>query len=187
MRHLFFYEISLEYFSFFLMTSELLFRYTGISNHFLYHKSIFMFKAITLATLLFTFFSLGCKKEKAGGESGSKEAKISTVELKAVRSTTVYGSDITFKVRFEDTGKGDKVVDEYGILFKAWIADLDNKIPTNGSGTIILFHDTPAAGSIIDKEVTLTFEQFNDANYRAFARLKDGSYVYGEVMYFASA
>ena len=47
--------------------------------------------------------------------------------------------------------------------------------------------DTPAAGSVIEKEVTLTFEQFNDANYRAFARLKDGSYVYGEVMYFASA
>ena len=143
-----------------------------------------MLKAIPLATLLLMFFSLSCKKETAAGEPGSKEAKISTVELKALRSATVYGSDITFKVKFEHTGTGDKAVDEYGILFKAWIGDLDNKVPVNGTGTLILFQDTPAAGNIIEKEVTLTFQQFNDANYRAFARLKDGSYIYGEVMYF---
>ena len=146
-----------------------------------------MFKVITLAILLFTGFLLSCKKEKTTTEEGSREAKISTIELKALRSATVYGADITFKVKFEDTGNGNKAVDQYGILFKAWISDLNNKIPTNGNAAIVLFHDTPAAGSVIEKEVTLTFEQFNDANYRAFARLKDGTYIYGAVMYFVSA
>lgn len=47
---------------------------------------------------------------------------------------------------------------------------------------------TMELASTMEKKVTLTFQQFNDANYRAFARLKDGgTYVYGEVKYFASA
>lgn len=144
-----------------------------------------MNKKIMLAALLLMNVFIACKKEKAD-EPDNKPAEISTLEIDAPRSADVYGSDITFKIKFAGIGKNDKAVDEYGILFKSWIADLADKIPISGTGSIILFHDAPVAGVVIEKEVTLTFEQFNDANYRAFARLKDGTYVYGEVMYFVS-
>jgi hypothetical protein len=145
------------------------------------HKTI-----ILILTLLINLLP-ACKKDKAGGRPDNKEAKVSTVALSFTSSTTVYGSDLVFKIKLEGTGQGDKAIVEYGIVYTAWIANLSNKTPVKETGTIVLFSDTPVAGKIMEKKVTLTYQQFNDANYRAFAKLKDGTYIYGEVMYFASA
>ena len=146
-----------------------------------------MHKTIILALMLLINLLPACKKDKAGGGPDNKETKITTMELASTPSTAVYGSDLVFKIKFEGIGQGDKSVEEYGIVYAAWISNLSNKIPVKETGTIVLFSDTPVAGKIMEKKATLTFQQFNDANYRAFARLKDGTYVYGEVKYFASA
>ncbi|HRP56790.1 hypothetical protein [Agriterribacter sp.] len=146
-----------------------------------------MHKTIILTLALLVNLLPACKKDKAGEGPDSKEAKVSTVELSYTPSTSVYGSDLVFKIKFEDIGKGEKAITEYGIMYTAWITNLSDKTPSNGTGTAILFRDTPAAEKVIEKAVTLSFQQFNDANYRAFARLKDGTYVYGEVKYFVVA
>lgn len=143
-----------------------------------------MHKTIILALVLLVSLLPACKKQKALEKPGNKETKIGTVDLSFSPSATVYGVDLTFKVKFEDIGQGNKAVGEYGIVYLAWISNLSNKIPVKGTGTLVLFTDTPAAGKTIEKKVTLTYEQFNDANYRAFVKLKDGTYIYGEVKYF---
>ncbi|MBX2920557.1 MAG: hypothetical protein KF746_00095 [Chitinophagaceae bacterium] len=146
-----------------------------------------MNKKSCLAAILAMTLLVACKKDKNNEPSGSKETKISTIELASVASAAVYGSDITFKVKFDELAVEDKAVDQYGILFIAWISDVSNKTPVNGNATIILFPGAPAKGTVIEKKETLTYEQFNDANYRAFARLKDGTYIYGEVKYFGKS
>ena len=142
------------------------------------HKPIILTRALLISLLP------ACKKDKAGETPGNKEAKVSTVALSFTPSAAVYGTDIVFKIKLEGTGQGDKAIAEYGIVFKAWVTDLSDKTPVKGTGTIVLFSDTPVAGKTLEKKVTLTYQQFNDANYRAFAKLKDGTYIYGEVMYF---
>ncbi len=146
-----------------------------------------MHKTIILTLTLLINLLPACKKDKAGGGPDNKEAKVSTVALSFTSSTIVYGSDLVFKIKMEGTGQGDKAIAEYGIVFKAWVTDLSDKTPVKETGTIVLFSDTPAAGKTLEKKVTLTYQQFNDANYRAFAKLKDGTYIYGEVMYFVVA
>lgn len=146
-----------------------------------------MNKRLGLLLLLFVSLLVACKKEKAGKEAEAKEAKITTIALASTVSTSVYGSEITFKVKFEGLGTGNKAVDQYGIFFIESIATQSDKIPAFGNSAIILIHDTPVTGVVIEKNVTLTYAQFNDANYRAFARLKDGAYVLGEVLYFVKA
>ncbi|MBX3257444.1 MAG: hypothetical protein KF862_25185 [Chitinophagaceae bacterium] len=146
-----------------------------------------MNKKSCLVAILAMSLLVACKKEKNNEPAGSKETKISTIELASAVSATVYGSEITFKVKFDELAGEDKAVDQYGILFIAWISSVSDKTPVNGNSAIILFNGAPAKGTVIEKKETLTYAQFNDANYRAFARLKDGTYIYGEVKYFGKS
>lgn len=145
-----------------------------------------MYSKITLAMVLSIGLLFACKKSKTVNDPDPVEAKVSTTELTSTRSTSVYGVDVTFMVKLDGTGTGDKAIDQYGIVYKSWIGSAGDKIPTITNGATIVFAATPAAGKTIEQKATLTFTQFNDVNYRAYARLKNGTYVYGEIKYFIS-
>lgn len=142
------------------------------------------FNLMLLTVLSIGFiFSVSCKKSKGIVDDG--ETAVSTKALVFARSESIYGGDYTFALQFEGIGE----VKEYGIVYKAWIKDTDNKIPMVGTAgsTKIIFGEKPGSqGVAITKKVSITFTNFNDANYRAYAILKSGEMVYGESMYFVS-
>lgn len=132
---------------------------------------------ILMASML-VVFSCECRKSKPGGG----ETVIRTIALEYTRSTSSAGGDYVFKVQFEKAGE----VVEYGIVYKAWITDESDKTPIlDGSGTTkIVFGTTPPGAGVTDsRELSISFSNFNDVNYRAYAKLSDGSVVYGDVLY----
>jgi len=141
------------------------------------------------ATLLLAFVVLGtsCKKDKTAAEE-SGDTVVTTLALEYAPTSAVYGFEYTFKLQFEKRG-GD--IKEYGIVYKGWVSTKTEKTPIVGGTdcyTIVFGTSSPtAAGVVQSKKKTIGFLEFNDANYRAYAILNDGTVVYGEIRFFVSA
>lgn len=97
-------------------------------------------------------------------------AKIKTLEF-------IHGVPTsTFKVQFEDLGNIPIV--EYGIAMSKGISGQLEPIPTVAN-EVLIFTATP-----IDLNIKMqTYSQnFADVNYRAYARLNNGTVVYGAII-----
>lgn len=135
--------------------------------------------SIVLATMMVL---ASCRKDrdKNGGPSGP--TSISTLELEYKATPGISGMDYTFRVKFDQIGE----VAEYGIVFVPWIADKADKVPTIGGSTSVPVKFSEKAGpvgTVHKHEQSFRFSYFNDANYRAYAVLKDGTVVYGETLH----
>ena len=132
---------------------------------------------------------VSCKKDKAERAAPSDNTtEVKTLELTSVPSSAVYGRDYTFKLRFDKLKKED--VSEYGIAYSPWInRSGDKTCLIGGSGTFTFkFGATPKdAGTVETITKTISYSDFNDANYRAYAILKNGTIVYGEIMHIVFA
>jgi len=124
---------------------------------------------------------ISCKKDAEENQPAGP-TEVTTLEVEYRSTTAVYGMQYTFRLRFEKVSG----VKEYGIVFIPWVGEKSEKTPTVGGKDAILapFLDKPAAtGTILTSDVTFTFSYFNDANYRAYAVLTDGTVVYGETLH----
>lgn len=137
---------------------------------------------VLFIVFLFTLSSmLACKKD---GLSTAEATEITTLETEYIAVSGITDVDYAFNLRFEKASG----IKEYGIVFIPWINEKSETTPTVDSEHAILipFEDTPAtAGVVITKKMTFYFFDFNNANYRAYAILKNGTVVYGETLYFA--
>lgn len=140
-------------------------------------------KTISLAVIfLMTLTSvISCKKDADDAQpTGANE--VTTLDVEYKPTTALYGMEYTFRLKFEKISN----VKEYGIVFIPWISEKSEKTPTVGGKDAILvpFTDKPgSAGTILSSRVTFTFSYFNDANYRAYAVLTDGTVIYGEILH----
>lgn len=140
-------------------------------------KRLFLFFAAALLLL-----SLSCKKKSGGGDG----TVIETVELSSTPNSNSFGRDYTFKVRF--TQLGDVV--EFGVVYKSWVSDETDKTPQlddADSKKIPFGASATESGKIYGFDKTLSYSEFNDASYRAYAVLGNGHIVYGEVLYISFA
>jgi len=130
-----------------------------------------------LLTVYLLLLVSGCQKDK----SDDSDTGVTTLELQYNPSTVVYGNDYLFRVQVNTS----EPVAEYGIVYVAWIENQQDPTPkVNGPGSVkIIFPGQPDSGEIETFQKTIAFADFNDANYRAYAILEDGSVVYGEVRY----
>ncbi len=122
-----------------------------------------------------------CKKDRDKGEP-SGPTSITTLELEYKATPGISGMDYTFRVKFDQIGE----VAEYGIVFVPFIRDKADKVPTFGGFTSVPVKFTEKAGpvgTVHKQEQSFRFSYFNDANYRAYAVLKDGTVVYGETLH----
>lgn len=119
----------------------------------------------------------GCQKDKTDESDGG----ITTLELQYEPSAAVYGNDYTFRVKL----KSASGVVEYGIVYLAWKDNYQDPTPKlNATGSEkIVFPGPPQSGTTQTFQKTLAYVDFNDANYRAYAILDDGSIIYGEIRY----
>ena len=130
-----------------------------------------------LLTVYLLLLVSGCQKDK----SDDSDSGVTTLELEYTPSTVVYGNDYNFRVQVNTSQE----VVEYGIVYVAWIDDHPDPTPKIGAAnsTRIIFPGQPDNGEIESYQKTIAFADFNDANYRAYAILDDGSVIYGEVRY----
>ncbi|GGC37739.1 hypothetical protein GCM10011386_32320 [Parapedobacter defluvii] len=140
-------------------------------------KTIFL-SAFFLTTLM----SLTSCKKDADDTQPAGANEVTTLEVEYRTTTAVYGMEYTFRLKFEKISS----VKEYGIIFIPWISEKSGTTPTVGGKDAILipFTDKPGkAGTVLSSQVTFPFSYFNDANYRAYAVLTDGTVIYGEILH----
>ena len=97
-------------------------------------------------------------------------AKIKTVEM-------IFAFPSTFKLQFEDLG--NIPVTEYGILLSKGISGFLTPVPTFADEVFIF---TSPVDLSVKSQVYVTSTSYADVNYRAYAKLEDGTIVYGEVL-----
>ncbi|MCE7066959.1 hypothetical protein [Dyadobacter sp. CY326] len=130
---------------------------------------IIPFRVITMLALM--LFVASCTDHEVP-EPEKVPAKIKTLPLK-------HGVPIaTFYVQFEDLGNIPIV--EYGVVMSTGVAGYLVALPTVADEVLIF--SEPANN--LDKKTQTQNKTFADANYRAYAKLSDGTVVYGELLKF---
>ena len=121
----------------------------------------------TLAIFFLVLFATSCTDHEV---PDLIPAKIKTLPLK-------HGTSSTFYVQFEDLG--NIPITEYGIVMSTGIAGHLVSMPTVDD-EVLIFTDEKN----LDIRSYLYNTLFPDANYRAFAKLSNGTVVYGELLKF---
>lgn len=119
------------------------------------------------ALLFVTLFAASCTDHEVPVMT---PAKIKTLTL-------FHGNSSTFRVQFEDLG--NIPITEYGVAMSTGVSGFLKNTPTLEDEVLVF--TSPIDLNIKSQVLNRLFA---DANYRAYAKLNNGTIVYGEVLKF---